>query len=248
MKILIVLIKWKGGVGRVVRNQKRELEKLGHKVKVLTREETPDFFIRSKLIEYDIIFSQDWSIALRLMFRKNHYVCFHGHNPQFLGKVIQQILGILKGKKLFVVGDTLKERFPKATILYNAVDPKEFYDLKKERKYLGWIKRDYEEITKAGAKSMAEDHGLKLSIAENIPPEKMNEWYNSLKVFVSYPKSFTGFNMCWIEAKASGVPIILGNGNGIGIKKSLKSWKKLTWKNNVKELLRIINKVEKEVY
>jgi len=237
MKILITLIKWEGGVGRVVRNQKRELERLGHEVKVLTRKQTPDFACLSKMIDYDIVFSQDWSCALKLLFRKNHYVCFHGHNPAKLGYIIQTIVGKIKRKKLFVVGDSLKRRFPKSTLLYNAVDKEEFYDLNKERKYLGWIKRDYEEITLEQAEEIASLNDIKLSVAEKIPPENMNEWYNSLKYFMSYPKSFTGFNMCWLEALAAGVPEVKGNDHGIGIDNAKKKWKDLTWENNVKTFL-----------
>jgi len=239
---LITLIKWEGGVGRVVRNQKRELEKLGHEVKTLTREETPNFFRESKIIDHDTLFTQDWSCALKLIFKKNHYVCFHGHNPKKLGYIIQTIIGKLKGNKLFVVGDTLKKRFPKATLLYNAVDKKEFYDMGKERKYLGWIKRDYEEKDIDEMKQLAKDLGLGLSLAENIPPKKMNEWYNSLKVFASYPKWFAGFNMCWLEALSAGVPEVCGNSNGIGVEIAEKIWKELTWKNNVQTLLKRFKK------
>ena len=39
MKILIVLKKWKGGVGRVINSIKPLLEKEGHEVKVISRED-----------------------------------------------------------------------------------------------------------------------------------------------------------------------------------------------------------------
>ena len=38
MKILILLKKWKGGVGVVVKNLKKELEKRGHFVKTISRD------------------------------------------------------------------------------------------------------------------------------------------------------------------------------------------------------------------
>jgi hypothetical protein len=69
----------------------------------------------------------------------------------------------------------------------------------------------------------------------------MNEWYNSLKVFISYPKDFTGFNICWLEAKASGVPRILGNNNGIGIDRILNEpIKNFIWENSVNKLIKIL--------
>ena len=39
MKILIVMIRWKGGVGRVVSSIKSLLEERGHKVEVISRED-----------------------------------------------------------------------------------------------------------------------------------------------------------------------------------------------------------------
>ena len=88
-------------------------------------------------------------------------------------------------------------------------------------------------------KAIAKEKGLELSIAKNIPPEKMNDWYNTLKVFVSYPPSYVGFNLVWLEAKASGVPLVLGNENGIGINKINEDWKEMTWENHVDKLLEV---------
>jgi len=39
MKILIVLIRWKGGVGRLIESLKPFLEKEGHQVEVISRED-----------------------------------------------------------------------------------------------------------------------------------------------------------------------------------------------------------------
>jgi len=241
MKIAIPLITIKGGVGRVVTNQKRELEKLGYKVYIIPRDKVENLKESVERLGADIIFSQDWSCALKSIFKNNHYVCFHGHNPKeslkgTIGYYIQSIIGKLKGRKLFVVGDTLKKRFPKSTVIYNAVDTKEFYDMKKERKYLGWIKRDYEEIDFEEIVDLCNKEDLKLSVVKDVPPEKMNEWYNSLKVFVSKPKAFAGFNLCWLEALAAGVPDVRGNGNGIGITNAHNIWKTLTWEKNAKIL------------
>ena len=250
MKIIILIIKWKGGVGRVINSIKPILEQRRHKVEVISREDDLKVYSFKGSIkplreavskkEFDIIYTQDWSCAYPFLSMKNHYCCFHGRNLNFLGKIFQNYVGRKMGNRLFVVGDFLQKRFPKATILYNGVNRKEFYDMKKKRKYFGWIRRNYEEKNEEEIKKEAHHLNLKLSVAENIPPEDMNEWYNSLKVFASYPKYFSGFNLCWLEAKASGVPLILGNNNGIGIENVNKHFNKFTWENNVNILLRTI--------
>lgn len=251
MRILMLLIRWKGGVERVVRNQKKILEERGHNVKIISREDDLKIYSAYKgwskiqqipeLYDYDVLLTNDWSIALPLMFFPTHYCCYHGHNPQKPGRIIQTIIGKIKGKKLFVVGDSLKKRFPKSTILYNGVDKKEFYDMNKKRKYYGWIKRDYEIYTQTEMEEKAWNAGCELSVAEDIPADKMNEWYNSLKYFASYPKDFTGFNMCWVEAIASGVLRVLGNENGIGITNAKEKFEQFNWENNVNKLLEKIN-------
>lgn len=252
MKILMLIIRYKGGAGRVVENQAKILEERGHKVKVISREDDLKIYSAFKglflmphmpdLYDCDIILSNDWSMALPLMHFPDHYCCFHGHNPQKIGRIIQTIIGKIKGKKLFVVGDSLKKRFPKSTILYNGVDKKEFYDMEKKREYFGWIKRDYEKYTQAQMEEEAWSLDCELSVADNIAPEKMNEWYNSLKYFASYPKDFTGFNMCWIEAIAAGVPRVLGNENGVGIANAKEKFEQFNWENNVGKLIKIISK------
>ena len=101
--------------------------------------------------------------------------------------------------------------------------------------------KDYKKAEINFEDKIAKDYNLKLSVAENIPSEQMNNWYNKLKVFVSYPTKNAGFNLCWIEALASGVPIVLGNEEGIGIKNAKKNWKKLTWEKNVNKLEEVFN-------
>ncbi|MHA1880870.1 MAG: hypothetical protein ACTSYG_10790 [Candidatus Heimdallarchaeota archaeon] len=238
-------------MGRVVRNQKRLLEERGHKVQVISREDDLGYYSALSGFfpiwrevcwyqDYDVIISNDWSMALPLIFFQNHYCYFHGHNSQKVGRFIQTIIGRIKGKKLFVVGDSLKKRFPKSMILYNGVDRKEFYDMNKKRKYFGWIKKDGEIVTQTEMENKAKGVNCELSIAENIPPEKMNEWYNRLKYFASYPSKEAGFNLCWIEALAAGVPKVLGNENGIGITKAKENFQEFTWENNVDKLLEAI--------
>ncbi len=260
MKILIVLVRMKGGVGRVALAQKKELERLGHQVEILSREDDLGIPFNSggfifkyfklrkevKKRDYDILYTQDWSCTLPCLFYKNVYSCFHGHNPEGLARFLQTLVGTVMGKRLFVVGDSLKERFPKATLNYNGVDKEEFYDLNKERKYFGWIKTPYEEITEEEVKEIAKEYKLQLVIPKDILPVKMNEWYNSLKVFASYPPYYTGFNLCWLEAKEAGVPIILGNENGMKVSrvKDNNHINIFNWKSNVKILLEVFNKLK----
>jgi len=252
MKILIILIKWEGGVGRVVNSIIPLLKKAGHQVEVISREDDlkcystkQAFFKLRKEVskkDYDILYTQDWSCALPFLFKRNHYCCFHGFNPSSFGKIIQKYLGKIIGRKLFVVGDLLHKSFPKSTILYNGVNTKNFYNLGKERKYLGYINVSNTATpeTKEKVLELQEKSLMNISRANNIPPEKMNEWYNSLKCFVSLPRKNAGFNLCWLEAMAAGVPKIVGNGNGIGIKNVKKKFKEFTWENNVKKFLEAI--------
>ena len=250
MKILMVIIRWEGGVGRIVKGVQEELELRGHSVDIISREDDlkefssmKSFFKIRKLVKnehYNILYTQDWSSALPFLFFKNHYVCYHGLNPGYLGRFIQWLIGKIKRDKLIVVSENVGYRFKKANIIYNAVNPNEFYDLKKERKYLGWIQRGYDLFNNTTIKTFADKVGLELSIAENIPPEKMNEWYNSLNLFVSCPPDYAGFNLCWLEAKLAGVPLVLGNDNGIGIDNINLHTEKFTFKNHLDKLLKVL--------
>ncbi len=247
MKILIVLIKREGGVGRVMSGIILELEKRGHIVEIISREDDLKCFstrqaffkLRKEVdnIDYYILYVQDWSNALLLLFKKNHFVCFHGINPYLTGRILQYIIGKIKGRRLIAVGPLIKKLFSKSNLIYNAVDMNQFKNLNKERKYVGWINKVSEIITLDEVKEIAKSYKCELSIATSIPPEKMNEWYNTLKVFISKPVKIAGFNLCYLEAKSSGVPLILGNENGIGITKINKDWRKMTWKNHVDKLL-----------
>jgi glycosyltransferase involved in cell wall biosynthesis len=247
-KILMVLTRYKGGVGRVVTSVKPLLEKAGYDVEIISREDDLNCYsfknsirlLRKKIksIDYDVLYSQDWSIALPLLDFKNHYVCFHGIEPA--ATFLQKFVYLIKQRKVIVVGNTLKEKYPKSKVIYNGVNFNEFYNLNKERQCVGWIKRDYETITEKDIIKYGKDNNLKVSIAENIKPSKMNEWYNSLSVFISYPKDYTGFNLCWLEAVAAGVPTVLGNNNGMGIKNIKKYYKTMTWENHVKKLLKVL--------
>ncbi len=269
MKILVFLKKWPGGVGVVVKSVKRELEKRGHEVVCISREEDLRCFssIRNllwlrknyeKIIKKerpDIIYTQDWSMALPLLFpfsiyKKKHFCCFHGNQ---LGKsrILQKIVGRILGKKLIVVGDSLKKRFPLSSLVYNGVDLKKFKPLKKKRNYLGWIKKDTEIYNQEEIQRLSEELGIPLLIAEKIPFEKMNIFYNKCKIFISLPPSSAGFNLCWLEALAAGVPLVIGNDEGIGYKIPIE---KVTGKKEIKALIKKKNNknsrewVEKESF
>ena len=251
MKILMMIIRWQGGHGTVALGLKKELESRGHIVEIISREDDKlsklDLrkFVRNYGKYYDIIYTYDWSMALPLLFPypihfNKHYCLFHGHQPNKL-RFLQSIIGKCMGKKLFVVGDTLKERFPNSTLVYNGVDFDTFKDLKKKRECIGWIKRDYDLISEEGFFKLAQLYNLIPIIADHIPFEKMNEFYNRCKMFVSYPPDYTGFNLAWIEAKAAGVPTIMGNNNGIGVANAVENYKSFTWKKNVDKLLEVWN-------
>lgn len=237
MKILIVLIKMKGGVGRANTEIAASLRKKGHEVDLLSREDDLNIFSLSKSIfplrkkiktlmkekNYDFIYTQDYSCALPLLFPyllfwKKHFSCFCGCKiglwqwPQIL---LQIIVGKIFGKKLIVIGDSLKERFPRSKKIYRGVNIEKFKPLNKKRKFIGWIPKTYEGISDSELMQISNETGLKIMKAENIAPEKMNEFYNQCKVFVDLPLT-AGFNLAWLEAMSAGVPIIVGNKNGAG--------------------------------
>ena len=249
MKILIFLKKWPGGVGVIIKSIKEELEKRGHKVICISREEDLKlfssiknlFWLRKKYTELikkenpDIIYTQDWSMAFPLLFpfrifKKKHFCCFHGIQPG-KGSVIQKIIGNLIGRKLIVVGDSLKKKFPKSVLIYNGIDLEKFKPNKKIKKiknsvgFVNWKTKEYhyKEIKKA-AKSVSK----KLIVAENIPYKQMPKFYQKLECFISLPPKCTGFNMSWIEAMACGVPKIIGNNAGIGSKLNINKVENFT--------------------
>lgn len=246
MNILIYLIRTYGGVGSVAKEIKEELEKRDHNVHIISREENlginsfvRSFFRVNKVISkesYDILFTQDWSCGLPLIFRKNHYCYYHGFEPHFLGKILQRILYLFKRNRIFVVGDKLKKKFKESILIPNGISFDKFRDLRLKRKYLGWIDKDAEIISQKELETLSKQVKLPLKIARQIPKEEMNKWYNQLEVFVSYPSKVAGFNLCWLEAMASGVPKILGNENGIGIENLKKSYKDYSIESQVNKI------------
>lgn len=257
MRILILLKTWPGGVGGGVKNVIKELEKLGHQVNVIAREEDlkiysflKSIFIIRKIIKdkgknYDIIYTHDWSLAFPLFFplpiyRKKHFCMFHGNQFGF-GRILQNITGRMMEKRLLVIGDSLKKRFKKSNLVYAGVNLTQFKPLGKKRKNLGWIDKGTEILEKKDIDKLAKRLKLKPLITRNfsIPFDKMNtNFYNKCKIFISLPPKTAGFNVCWIEAMAAGVPIIIGNEEGIGCKlpfTKVKDKKDLFNLTNVKE-------------
>tara|TARA_B100000315_G_C14405150_1_gene508327 strand:+ start:21 stop:698 length:678 start_codon:yes stop_codon:yes gene_type:complete len=186
------------------------------------------------------------------LFWKKHLTCFcgikSGKHPKLIQwhhKFLHRLVGKILGKKLVVIGDQLKEVFPKSSLIYRGINMKKFKPLKKKRKYLGWVHTDNEVITLKEIRKVSKEVGLKLSIAKGIPREKMNNFYNECKVFINLPRT-AGFNLSWLEAMAAGVPIIIGNGKGAGT--MLPFDKVLKNENKVEKIKQIIKKPKKINY
>lgn len=234
MKILIFLTKWKGGVGVVVKSIKKELEKRGHTVIAISREDELRkfssvknlFWLRNKYKEIvkkenpDIIYTQDWSMALPLLFpskiyKKKHFTCFHGSN-EGISKLFQSWVAKSMRDRLILVSTLNKNRYPWGKLIPNAVDVNFFRPLKKKRKYIGWIDKDSEEITKKYFLILAKKLKMEPLVAENIPHDNMNDFYNNCNVFLSLPPTYAGCALSWLEAMSAGVPKIIGNAYGDG--------------------------------
>lgn len=234
MKILIFLKKWAGGVGGGVKNIKKELEKLGHEVITISREEDLKIFSAKEFLksrkEYikiikrenpDIIYTQDWSIALPLLipfptYYNRHFCCFHGN--QF-GKIAiaQDFVGFVMGKHLICMAPSIKKRFPKANLNYCGVNLEQFKSNKSKREFLGWIDKGTEIINREDAGKISEELKIPLLIAKGFTHEEMNDkFYSKCKIFMSFPPESAGFQASWLEAMANGVPKIIGNNNGAG--------------------------------
>lgn len=235
MKILVLIKKWKGGVGSYVRSIKPLLEKKGFYVKVISREDDLKIFSLWKSIfpirtlvkrlmkkeKFDIIYTQDWSMAFPLLFpfpifKNKHFCCFHGNERRILSRILQEITGKIIEKKLFVVGPTIKKRFKKAVLNYEASDLSLFKPIHSKREFLGFVEKETEILSSKDIKIICKKINMKSLIAGNIPWKKMNKFYNKLRIFISLPPKEAGFNLVWLEAMASGVPIIVGNNEGVG--------------------------------
>ena len=252
MKILILFTKYKGGVGSVVKNIQKELEKKGHKVDAISRDDDLKMsfwkslpklrkLVKKRAEKYDIIYTQDWSIAFPLLYpfeiaREKHFCCFHGIQPG-KARILQRKVGEKLGNKLIVVGDGLKKMFPKARLNYNGVDIKKFKPkkVKKIKNSVGFVNWQTSDYNFKKIKRAVEKTGKRFVIAEDIPLEKMPDFYSKLDIFISLPPFCTGFNMSWIEAMACGVKKIIGNNAGIGNKLPIEKIE--AYKGNISESL-----------
>jgi glycosyltransferase involved in cell wall biosynthesis len=227
MKLLIYLIRWNGGVGRYINNIKPLLEKEGYEVEVISREDDLNCFstikawkkIREevKRRNFDILYTQDWSCALPFLFYgKNHYCFFHGHS---LGKefLFQYFVGKLMKKNL-ATADLLNSKIFNCPLIPHGINMNEFRPLGLKREFLGWTNKKTEMITQEDIKELGVKLNMPILIADNIPPEKMNEFYNKCKIFISLPPKQAGCQLSYLEPMAAGVPRIVGNMHGEGYK------------------------------
>jgi glycosyltransferase involved in cell wall biosynthesis len=229
MKILMIFLRWPGGVGEVIRSITKEFEDLGHEVRVISREEDLKIFsfiksifpLRKKIKElikkeeFDIIYTHDWSTTFPLLFpyriKKDRHFCIFYGNQLGPTKIFQEIVGKAMKNNLIIVGDLNKRKFPNAHLIRNAVNMDKFKPLNKKRTYLGWSEKSTESITREEVIRISEKVKLPMLIAKNIPAEKMNEFYNKCKVFISLPPRASAGALSWMEAMAAGVPKIIGN-------------------------------------
>ncbi len=264
MKILILLKKWPGGVGGGVKNIKKELEFCSHQIDIISREEDLQGYsflksfrkvrklLRQKMHEnnYDIIYTQDWSLASPLLFPskiyfEKHFCMFHG-NQFGPGRFMQNLVGKIMGKHLLCMAPSIKKRFPKANINYCGVNFDQFKNLNKQRKYLGWIQKGTEMLALEEVEEISRKSKLPLLIAKGFKHEEMNDkFYSRCKVFISFPPSAAGFQASWLEAMAAGVPIVLGNENGAG---EIQAFDKVKNVHNIAEIVKKIKNPKKIGY
>lgn len=142
MKILILYRTQKDATGGFVKKIKEDLEKGGHKTELVSRNEDlhlpslsssmdalKEFVIKKDNLEnYDIIYTQDWSIAFPLLFPSKilfdkHYCLFHDSEEKggAQSKVLQKITGNLLGSHLLVKTPELKKRFSKSVLSENGL-------------------------------------------------------------------------------------------------------------------------------
>ena len=167
MRILIVLIRFSGGVGRANTEIAKALRKKGHEVDLLSRENdlkkfsfTKGFWaIRKKVTilmeikKYDVIYTQDFSCALPILipypiYFKKHFYCSIGVKwKRDLSQAFQNIVGGIMGKKTIVISDHNKKRFPKAHLVYRGVNLETFKPLRKKRKHFGFMNKFSEQVS-----------------------------------------------------------------------------------------------------
>ncbi len=285
MKVLVLVKERKkkgfGGVETLLNNISKEFEKKGHKIDIISRADDLKLKntmqsilpLRKKIREimkeknYDIIYTQDWNMALPLLFpyaifKKKHFCFFHA-TQKGKGFFVQFCIGVLMGKGLLTGDIRNRKRFSKSTLVATSVNLNDFKPLGKKRVYLGWTNKPSENMKKEQIKAIGNRLKIPVLIAENIPPNKMNEFYNKCKIYVSLPFKEAGGGVTYMEAMAAGVPRIVGNiyaegykfpfdkiGNFKNLEEAIRNSKerdyrkwmkdsKITWKKHAEELIKI---------
>jgi len=233
MKILILLKTWVGGPATYVKEVKRELENLGHEVTVITREECLGinslaksiFAIRktAKADDYDIIYTKDWSLAFPLLFpypilKDKHYCGFGGLQPG-KAKHLQKLTYAMMPNRIICYGDPVKNEYPNAHQIFNGVNTERFKpmpEIERIPNSVGFVNCPEDQWNFGIVKEAVEKTGKKFMNIWGVPNEDMPKFYNQIETFISYPPEYTGFNLCWLEAMACGVPKIIGTNSGIG--------------------------------
>ncbi|HUW44056.1 MAG TPA: hypothetical protein VMV95_03805 [Bacillota bacterium] len=137
MKILLLYRTKDDPTGKFAKNIKDALEKKGCEIDSISRNEDLHIFslsgsmdgLKNFVIEkdkennYDIIYTQDWSIAFPLLFPTKilfdkHYCLFHDFEKEggAQSKIFQKITGNLLGNHLLVKTEELKRNFSKSII------------------------------------------------------------------------------------------------------------------------------------
>lgn len=137
MRILIIYRTKNDDVGKFVTNLKINLEKNGNIVDLYSRNEDLHMsslsssmegikdFVKWKDLEnkYDLIYTQDWSIAFPLLFPskvayKKHYSLFHNiqEDGNSTSKILSKIAANMLGDHLFVRNQDLKKIFSRSSL------------------------------------------------------------------------------------------------------------------------------------
>ncbi len=133
-------------VGQFMPGLKKELEKEGHFVDLIFRNEDLHMSTLSSSMEglkeftnnedkknkYDLIYTHDWSIAFPLLFPyktlyEKHWCLFHNlqEDGDAKSKILSKITANLLGSHFLVRTEELKRTFPKSTLSQNGLKIKE---------------------------------------------------------------------------------------------------------------------------
>jgi|GEM_PF-3512977 len=230
MRILLLHKTRKGGVGVYVRYVKKELEKEGHTVVEVTRNEDLEVTSFTKSIgilkkrtklwktEFDIIHANDWSIVFPLLREgaENLVATFHALPTNPVAKIFQDYCVKKLKERAVVISPFMKKEYKKATYIPNGVDLALFKRNRKRTKgsLTAGVAQNYnkERIKEACIKNGFGFHDTEGKLSYSRLPD----FFSGLEVFISMPYKQAGFNMVWLEAMACEVPLIIGTEAGIG--------------------------------